>query len=238
MDNNQVFSVTRELYGDTSVTYNNIKLIASNRFDLGTGLSFNWGDTGPGAEALAFAILNKVGSKEIANRYTKLYTKNVISKIKRDDWTLNAIDVLQWINENIDNATNLRALNDRRVSQEEIKEEDRRKKERRVKRETDFQAEAQKRLKEHLAKQEERRLEEKRFKEERISAEKDFQEESRKTLKDIEEQFQEELAEYTEQIEQQKVDIQTYQAQIKKYKLFIESLDINSIYAKYSNLEK
>ena len=239
-NNNQIFKISRELYGDSTATYNNIQLIALNRFDIGSSLSFNWGDTSAGSEALSYAILDKVGSKEIANRYAKLYTKDVISKIKKDTWTLNATAVIQWINENTNYSIDESAyFKDGSTTYEykERRQEERRKEERRIKREKDFQEEAQRRLKVYEAKQQERSQEDRRVEERRISAEKDFQEKAQKSLKEIQAQYQQELDKYKTQIIKQNTDIEAYQAQLKKYKLFIESLDIKSVYDKYCNLD-
>lgn len=239
-NNNQIFKISRELDEDSTATYNNIQLIALNRFDMGSSLSFNWGDTSAGSEALSYAILDKVGSKEIANRYAKSYTKDVISKIKKDTWTLNATAVIQWINDNTNYLINESAyFKNGSITYEykERREEERRKEERRIKREKDFQEEAQRRLKVYEAKQQERRLEERREKDRRVSSENDFQEKAQKSLKEIQAKYQQELNNYKKQIIEQNTDIKAYQAQLKKYKLFIESLDIESMYTKYCNLD-
>ena len=244
-DNNQIFKISRELYGDSTATYNNIPFIVLNKFDIGNISSFNWGDSSTGSEALSYAILDKVGSKEIADRYAKLYTKDVISKIKKDTWTLNATAVIQWINANTNYAIDESAYFMNGSTTYELKErrqEERRKEERRIKREEDFQEEAQRRLKVFEAKhqersQEDRRGEDRRGEDRRVSAEKNFQEKSQISLKEIQAQYQQELNNYKKYIIKQNLDIEAYQAQLKKYRLFIESLDIKSVYTKYCNLD-
>ncbi len=232
-NNNQIFKISKELYGDNTVSYNNIKLVALNRLDLGSSLSFSWGDTSTGSEALSYCILSKVGSQEIASRYAKSYTTSVISKIKKDDWTLNAIDVVQWINENTNYSIDENDFKNGSTAYEyeERRQEGRRKEERRIKREKDFQEEAQKRLKIYEAKQQERSLKDRRVMDRRVSAEEDFQERAQKRIREIQAQHQEELDTYKKQIIKQNADIQ-------KYKSFIESLDIKSMYTKYCNLGK
>lgn len=223
---NQVFKISREPYGSNSAMYNNSEFTVLNKFNIGGDSSFNWGDTSSDSEALSYAILDKVASKEIASQYAKLYTKDVIAKIKKDSWSLNASAVIQWITENtnysidesayIKDGTTVFELTERR-------QEERRKESRRIKREQDFQEEAQRRLKVYEAKQQDRRKEERRGEQDRrVSAEKDFQEE---------------LHKYKKQIMKQNVTIEAYQKQLKKYKLFIESLDIKSMYAKYCDLD-
>jgi Family of unknown function (DUF6166) len=239
-NNNQIFKISRELYGDSTATYNNIPFTVLNRSDIGNISSFNWGDTSSGSEALSYAILDKVGSKEIANKYAKLYTKDVISKIKKDTWTLNATAVIQWITENTNYSIDESAYFKDGSTTYEVKDrrqEERRREERRVKREKDFQEEAQRRLKVYEAKQQERSLEDRRVEDRRKSVEKDFQEKSQKSLREIQTQYQQELNDYKKQIIKQNIDIEAYQVQLKKYKLFIESLDIKSMYDKYCNLE-
>ncbi|WP_373002955.1 DUF6166 domain-containing protein [Sulfurimonas sp.] len=234
-NNNQVFKISRELYGDSTATYNNIPFTVLNRFEIGNISSFDWGDTSAGSEALSYAILDKVGSKEIANKYAKLYTKDVISKIKKDTWTLNATAVIQWINENTNYSIDESAFFKNGSTTYEVQErrqEEIRKEERRIQREKEFQEEAQRRLKLYEAKQQERSQEDRR-----VSAEKDFQGKSQKSLKEIQNLYQQELNDYKKQIIKQNIDIEAYQAQLKKYKLFVESLDIKSMYDKYCNLD-
>ena len=234
-NNNQIFRVSRELYGDSTATYNGIYLVVKNKLGIGSSLNFNWGDTSTGSEALSYAILDKVGSKEIANRYAKLYTKNVISKIKKDDWTLNTTAVIQWINENTNYSIDESAYFKNGSITYEY--EERRKEERRVKREKDFQEEAQKRLKLREEKLQERSKEDRRLEDRRLSKEQNFLEKAQKRLKEIQAQYQQELDNYKKQIIKQNTDIEAYQAQLKKYKLFIESLDLKSLYNKYCNLD-
>ncbi len=216
-----------------------MNLVIKNNSDIGSSLNFNWGDTSSGSEALSYAILNKISSKEIANRYAKLYTKNVISKIKKDDWTLNTTAVIQWINENTNYSIDESAyLKDGNITYEyeERRQEDRRKEERRIKREEEFQEEAQRRLKLRENKLQERSKEDRRGDDRRLPQERNSQEEeAKKRLKEIHAQYQQELDNYKKKIIKQNTDLEVYKAQLKKYKLFIESLDIKSLYNKYSN---
>ena len=236
----QVFKVSKDDYGDKTATYNGKILEVENRFDLGSVENFNWGDTGTGSESLSYAILRKVGSREIAGRYAKLYTQNVISRIKKDDWTLNASAVIQWINENTNYSIDENAyFKDGSITYEyaERREEERRKEERRIQREKDFQEEAQRRLKLREEKLQEQRKEERRKEERRLSQEEKFQEAAQKRLQEIQTQFHRELENHKKHIAKQNTEIKAYQKQLEKYKLFIESRNIKSVYDKYCNLE-
>ena len=234
-NNNQVFKISRELYGDSTATYNHIQLTVLNKFDIGNSSSFNWGDTSASSDALSYAILNKIGSKEIANKYAKQYTKAVISKIKKDSWTLNATAVIQWINENTNYSIDESAYIKDGSTTYEAKE--RKKEERKIKREQDFQKETQRRLKVYEAKKQEQLQEDRRIEDRRISTQKDFKEKLQKNLKEIQTKYQEKLNSYKSQIVKQNVEIETYKTQLKKYKLFIQSLNIKSMYEKYCNLD-
>ena len=235
-NNNPIFKISRESYGDNTVIYNRATLVAENKLDMGSSLSFNWGDTSAGSEALSYVILDKVGSREIANQYAKLYTKNIVSKIKKDDWTLSTTAVIQWINENTRYSIDENAYSKNgniTYEYEDRRQEDRRKEQRRIKREHDFQEEAQRRLKIYeTRKQEDRRQEDRRASTENI-----FQEDSQKSLKEIQTLHQEELTRYKKKIIKQESDIEVYQGELKKYRIFIESLDIKSVYDRYCNLE-
>ena len=202
--NNNIFKISRDLDEDNIATYNNIPLRALNRFDLGSSISFHWGDSSPGSEALAYAILEKVGSKEIASSYAKVYTENIISKIKQDTWTLNGTAVIQWINENTNYSIDESAFFKSGTTKYEY---------------------------------ENRRHEDRRKEERRLSTEKDSQEKAQKSLQEIQAKYQQELDNYKKQIIKQNTDIEEYQAQLKKYKLFIESLDIKSMYNKYCDID-
>lgn len=231
-NNNQTFMVSRESYGSTTATYNGIELVAINKFDIGSRLNFNWGDTSPGSEALSYAILKKVGSSDIANKYANSYTKHVISKIKKDEWTLNASAVIQWINENTNYSIDESAYfknGSITYEYEDRRQEERRKEERRIQREKDFQEEAKRRL--------ELRKEERRVEDRRLSKEQNFEEKDQKSSQEIQAQHQQELDNYKKQIIEQNTKIKAYQEQLEKYKYFVESLNIKSMYDKYCTLD-
>ncbi len=253
---NKLFKASRGTYDEASVTYDGRKLIAHNKFDTGSDVNFNWGDSSDGSQTLSYAILSNVGSKDIAHRYAKIYTKNVISNIKKDNWTLNATAVIQWINENTNYSIDERAyVKDGTTTYEytERREEDRRKEERRIKREQDFQEKIQKRLKEYESENEERRQEDRRQEERRIICEQDFQDKAQKRLKEYEEEqkekekikleeeihakYQYEINNYKKLILTQKADIESYKLKLQKYRFFVDSLDVKSMYEKYCELD-
>lgn len=222
--NNQIFKGSREQHGDNFVTYGGIELVAFNKLDRGANLSFDWGNSSNGSEALAYAILDKVGSKNIASRYAKLYMKDVILKILKDEWTIESILVVRWINQHTNYSIDETAYGHENTTYEynERREEERRKDERRIKRESDFKEEAQRRLKLYEEKEKERREEDRRTIERRINPEPDFQEE---------------LNNYKKRILKQNLEIEAYKIELNRYKLFVESLDIKEIYKKYLELD-
>lgn len=226
---NQMFKVSKDSYGFNTVTYNGVPVVVKNKYNLGTAVNLSWGDTSAESEALAYAILNKVGSSEIAGRYAKTYTKSVISKIKQDHWTLNASAVIQWINENtnytIDESAYIRDGSMTYQYEERRKEEDRRKEERRIQREKEFMEDAKRRLK----LREERRKEDRRQEERRVPHEQSFHEEAN---------LQEELTNCKNKIAEQNTKINECQEQLNRYKEFIESLNIKSVYEEYCKLNK
>jgi len=232
-NNNPIFKISREHYGDNIVSYNGVTLVAKNKLDVGSTLSFDWGESSANSVALAHTILDKVGSREIANQYAKSYMQNIISKIKKDEWTLNTTSVIQWINENTNYSIDENAYiksGDITYEHEDRRQEERRKEQRRIQREKDFQEEAQRRLKIY----EERKKEDRRQEDRRET--KIVQETNPKNSKEIQGQYQLELEKYKKLLLEKDGEIEAYQVQLKKYKLFIESLDIKSAYNKYCNL--
>lgn len=238
----QIFKVSRAQYGDNSVTYGGVELIALNKVDMGSSLSFEWGDKGIGSEALSYAILNKVGSREIARRYAKTYMQEIVSKIHKDDWSLEGIAVVRWINLHTNFSIDEREFENGSNSYkyEERRKEERRKEERRIKREEDFKEESQRRLKIY----EEKRCEERRKEERRIQRESDFQEVAQEKLKVYENakikemsiKHHEELNKYKKHIIKQNADIEVYKKALLKYKLFSESAEVKALYEKFCKL--
>ena len=226
--NKKIFQATREQYGNNVVTYKGLELVAINKLDRGAVLNFSWGDTGAGSEALSYSMLKEVSSIEVASQFSKIYMRNVISKIMKDEWTLEGLEVVQWINTNTDFSIDESAFEN---VYEEQRREERRKEERRVKREQDFQEEAQKKLKVYN----ERKREDRRKEDRRVQREEDFKVEAQRKLK-VHEQYKEEINNYKLLLQKKDSDIQAYKSELTKYKDFVESLDIKAIYEKYTKL--
>lgn len=239
-NNNQVFKISREQYGDNLVSYKGMELIAFNKEDMGSSLSFEWGDNSVGAEALAYAILNKIGSRDIAIRYAKSYMQDIISKIYKDEWILEGIVVVRWINLHTNFSIDELAFEKGDVSYQykERRTVDRRKEERRIQREKDFKEESQRRLKIYEGK---RNPEDRRKEDRRIQREEKFKIESQKKLKvyentkikEMSEKHHEELNKYKKHIVKQNANIEVYKKALLKYSKFIESKELEFLYEKF-----
>ncbi len=111
--------------------------------------SFDWGDTKSPSNLLAFAILNTIASPTVARVYANKYTQSVIKNLKEDEWKMEAIEVARWINSNTDYTIEIDENDILKAEQEEEKreKEEREKEERRIKREEEFQKQVKEKLK-------------------------------------------------------------------------------------------
>ena len=100
--NNHVFKGHKTLLGSKYVTYAEVELPL--RYDIFSKSSsgFDWGHVGSGPIQLAFSMLYQVSDKEIASEHSTKFTQDVIKKLNSRDWILSAIDVLKWIDENVE----------------------------------------------------------------------------------------------------------------------------------------
>ena len=238
----KLFRASRGSFGDASVTYNGAELVGKHKSDLGSDVNFDWGNSSAGSEALAYAILSKVGSQYMAHRYAKTYMKNVISSIQKDDWSMESIEVFQWINENTNFSMDQSDFESgvSTYEYEERRQEDRRKEERRIKREQDFQEKIQKRLKEYEAENEDRRHDDRRHNDRRVTRDEDFKEELDEAgviTADARAKYKLEISNYKQLVLNQKTELEACKLELQRYKLFVKSLDIKSMYEKYNELD-
>ncbi len=151
------FNATRDMFGDNSVRYMNIELaLMSTNYD-DSGYGFDWGNKDKGSKLLASAILTKIGTPTVARIYTDKYTDSVIQKLTQDNWSLEAIEVARWINNNTDYTIEIIDENGE-IQKKELKLkrekelEEKAKEERKEEREKMFQQKIQTKLKEKEAK--------------------------------------------------------------------------------------
>jgi len=98
--NNHVFKGHRTLLGNKYVTYGELEL--PTRFDIypTSKSGFDWGNSSLGANQLAFSILFQLSSQELAEKYAKEFTHDIVRTLHARDWILSASDVLAWIEKN------------------------------------------------------------------------------------------------------------------------------------------
>jgi len=231
------FVAAREMYGNNSVKYSNLDLsLTSETYDE-SGSGFNWGDTEKGSKLLASAMLKKIGSPTIARIYTDKYTQSVIKNITQDNWTLEAIEVAKWINNNTDYNVAIDEINEEEIqAQKEEKErleqrlerekerEAQDKEERRIQREKEFQQKIQEKLKEReLAVKKEQEEHERREREEEFQRQKkieSLEDEAQVAAKAKE--YKNRIIKYQNELKKYKVKLNQYQNEIDKYKLEME----------------
>ncbi len=111
--------------------------------------SFDWGDTQTPSNLLAFAILNTIASPTVARVYANKYTQSVIKNFKEDEWRMEAIEVARWVNANTDYTIEIDEEDALKVEREtaERKKEEREKEKRRIEREKEFQKQVKEKLK-------------------------------------------------------------------------------------------
>ncbi|MDQ1337732.1 MAG: hypothetical protein QG617_699 [Campylobacterota bacterium] len=98
--NNHAFKGHKTLLGTRYVTYGELELpLRYDLFAISKG-GFDWGNTGAGAQQLAFSMLYQVANEEFAKHNAPLFTTEVVSKFNNRDWVISGFDVLKWINKN------------------------------------------------------------------------------------------------------------------------------------------
>jgi len=231
------FVASREMYGDNSVKYSNLDLsLASETYDE-SGNGFNCGDTEKGSKLLASAMLKKIGSPTISRIYTNKYTQNVIKNITQDNWTLEAVEVAKWINNNTEYKIVIDDVNEEEIqAQKEKKErleqrlerekerEALEKEERRIQREKEFQEKIQEKLKEReLAVRKEQEEHERKEREEEFQRQKQIESleaEAQVSAKAAE--YKNRIIKYQNELKKYKIKLNQQQNEIDKYKLEME----------------
>ncbi len=118
------FVGSRGYYGTNSVKYQNIEIeITKYNHDYANPVAnFDWGNTKKGTTLLASAILSTIASPTVARIYSNKYTQNVLQHFKEDEWKIEAIEVVQWINNNTDYTIKLDEESEKKAQDEETKE--------------------------------------------------------------------------------------------------------------------
>ena len=227
------FVASREMYGDNSVKYSNLDLALTNQNYDNSGNGFDWGNSGDGSKLLAAAILRQISSPIVARIYTNKYTEQIIKNMHQDSWTLEAIEVAKWINNNTDYNVAITEINEEEIQAK--KEEEKRlqrekeieaqaKEDRRVQREKEFQQ----KIKDKLDKRE------KAVKKEQEEHEKREKEEEQERLKVIEsleagaqlaakaQEYKAKAIKYQNELKKYKLKLNKYQNEIDTYKLEME----------------
>lgn len=98
--NNHVFKGHKALLGHRYVTYAEIEL--PTRYDkfASSKSGFDWGSKSSGSKQLAFAMLYKLTNEEYAKKYTLKFTDEVVKTLNSRDWSLDAVDVYNWVEKN------------------------------------------------------------------------------------------------------------------------------------------
>jgi len=247
------FIATRGFYGTNSVSFKNIELeVTRYNHDYADPVtSFDWGNCEKASQLLAYAMLDTIATPTIARVYAHKFTQEVIQNLHDDEWKMEALEVAKWINKNTDYKIDISANNE----DEKIEKE-----KRRIQREVEFQQLIEEKLqqraqqniidnfcnelkiqKETLAKildisldtlktwQHENKMPKLALKAmEFYKAGILFKEQNTK-LKVESRKFQEELI-------KNQTDISLYKIEIKKYREFINTLDIPKLCNMYKKL--
>lgn len=97
--NNHVFKGHKTLLGSRFVTYGEVELDPRLNIFNHSRDGFDWGYMGSAPLQLAFAILCEIADVDFAKQYKTEFSKEVVSKLKGRDWVLEAVDVLEWVNQ-------------------------------------------------------------------------------------------------------------------------------------------
>ena len=209
------FKASKESYGDNSVRYGSSELRINNPNYEDIKYGYDWGSINNGSKLLASSMLKEVGSAEIARIYTNRYTENVINKFHTDSWSMSAIDVAKWINEN----TTYKVHEDELAELENEDKLAQEKEERRIKREKEFHEMAKKRMQ-----QKENEKKEAQFK----------GKENRVNNKDELEELKKEISVQQAQIDKYKNEIANLEKELITCKKFLNQLDISALYKEYT----
>ncbi len=257
------FVASRGFYGTNSVTYQNVEIdVAKYNNDYTNPItSFDWGNSERGAVLLASAILSTIATPTVSRIYANKYVQHVLINFQSDEWRLEAIEVAQWINAHTNYTINLKE-----ELQEEAKQQEAREKEkRRIAREEAFQKEVQERLSQRNKQKElqnnaiDTLCKELKIKHETLAkildvpldtiniwkAENSIPKLALKAIefykagirfKEKSSKLQIELTHFQETIIENQTQFSLYESELNKYKKFINSLDIPSLYKKYKDL--
>ena len=97
--NNHVFKGHRSLLGSKYVTYGELELPSRYEIYPQSKNGFDWGHVGSGAKQLAFSILYQLSDMSFARDHAIEYMNEVVKNLNNKDWTLNASEVAEWIDE-------------------------------------------------------------------------------------------------------------------------------------------
>ena len=98
--NNHVFKGHKTLLGSRYVTYGEVELGLKYELFSKSKDGFDWGHKGPASMQLAFSMLHQLSNTEFATQYASQFCDEVVKTLNSRDWILNAVDVIEWIDEN------------------------------------------------------------------------------------------------------------------------------------------
>jgi len=102
--NNHVFKGHRTLLGSKFVTYGEVELPSKYELFQKSNSGFDWGNGGSSSIQLAFSILHQLTNEDLAKDYATEFTQDIIKTLNSRDWMLSATDVLEWIDQNCEQA--------------------------------------------------------------------------------------------------------------------------------------
>jgi len=102
--NNHVFKGHRTLLGSKFVTYGEVELPSKYELFQKSNSGFDWGNGGSSSTQLAFSILHQLTNEDLAKDYATEFTQDIIKTLNSRDWMLSATDVLEWIDQNCEQA--------------------------------------------------------------------------------------------------------------------------------------
>ena len=227
------FVASREMYGDNSVKYSNLDLALTNQNYDTSGNGFDWGNSGEGSKLLAAAILRQISSPTVAKIYTNKYTELVIKTMHQDSWTMEAVEVAKWINNNTDYSVATDEINEDELQakkeeekriQREKEAEAQAKEDRRVQREKEFQQKIKNKLQaRESATKKEQEEHEKREKEEELERFKVIESlEAGAQLAAEAQEYKTKAIKYQNELKKYKLKLNKYQNELDTYKLEME----------------
>jgi len=245
---NRYFIALRGFYGTNSITYKNIELeVTKYNYNYSNSVTnFDWGNTQKGSQLLAYAMLETIATPTVARIYANKFMHSVIANLKEDEWKMEATEVAHWINKNTDYTIKLST-----TQQEES-----------IKSEKNFSKEIEKRTVDRVKSAKaiindfciELHIQIETLAKildvpvETIYAWQENNEIPKLALKSMEfykagrmikeqnTRFKTDIKELQEKLLQNNTQISLYQSEIKKYKKFINKLDIPNLYKMYREL--